>query len=100
MSTLCLCLCSVKISERFVNNYNPLIHYIWNANTDIQIATDTHAVISYITDYMTKSDKGLSKELATALKEKNMLISLTNLIILSRCTLHINKPVSVRLLIG
>ena len=59
-----------KISERFVNNYNPLIHYIWNANTDIQIATDTHAVISYITDYMTKSDKGLSKELATALKEK------------------------------
>ena len=59
-----------KISERFVNNYNPLIHSVWQANTDIQVALDTHAVISYITDYMTKSDKGLTANLAKALKEK------------------------------
>lgn len=59
-----------EISERFVNNYNPLIHSVWQANTDIQVALDTHAVISYITDYMTKSDKGLTGNLAKALKEK------------------------------
>ena len=59
-----------KISERLVNNYNPLIQSVWNANTDIQVALDTHAVISYITDYMTKSNKGLTANLAKALKEK------------------------------
>ena len=59
-----------KISERNVNNYNPLFHSIWQANTDIQLCLDTHAVISYISDYMTKSDQGLTKLLVAALNEK------------------------------
>lgn len=59
-----------KISERNVNNYNPLFHSVWQANTDIQIALDTHAVVSYITDYMTKSDQGLTNHLKAALNEK------------------------------
>ena len=58
-----------KISERNVNNYNPLFHSVWQANTDIQLALDQHAVISYISDYMTKSDKGLTRELVAALNE-------------------------------
>ena len=42
----------------------------WNANTDIQICLDSFAVVTYITDYLTKSDNNLTKTLITALKEK------------------------------
>ena len=59
-----------KIYERNVNNYNPLFHSVWQANTDIQLCLDTHAVVSYISDYMTKSDQGLTKLLLAALNEK------------------------------
>ena len=59
-----------KISERNVNNYNELFHSVWQANTDIQLGLDTHAVISYISDYVTKSDQGLTKLLTAALNEK------------------------------
>ena len=59
-----------KISERNVNNYNKLFHSVWQANTDIQLGLDTHAVISYISDYVTKSDQGLTKVLVAALNEK------------------------------
>ena len=59
-----------KISERNINNYNKLFHSVWQANTDIQLGLDTHAVISYISDYVTKSDQGLTKVLVAALNEK------------------------------
>ena len=59
-----------KISERNVNNFNPLIQTVWQANTDIQICLDTYAVISYISDYMTKSDQNITKYLVAALNEK------------------------------
>ena len=59
-----------KISERNVNNYNKLFHQVWQANTDIQLGLDTHAVISYISDYVTKADQGLTKVLVAALNEK------------------------------
>ena len=59
-----------KLSERNVNNYNELFHSVWQANTDIQLGLDTHAVISYISDYVTKSDQGLTKLLTAALNEK------------------------------
>ena len=59
-----------KISERFTNNYNPLFQSVWQANTDIQLCLDTHAVISYISDYVTKSDQGLTSHLEAALNEK------------------------------
>ena len=59
-----------KVSERNINNYNELFHSVWQANTDIQLALDTHAVISYISDYITKSDQGLTKHLEAALNEK------------------------------
>ena len=59
-----------KISERNVNNFNPLFQSVWQANTDIQLVLDQHAVISYISDYMTKSDQGLTKHLKAALNEK------------------------------
>ena len=59
-----------KISERNVNNYNPLILSLWEANCDIQLCLDTYAIVSYISDYMTKSDKGLTQTLKEALNEK------------------------------
>ena len=59
-----------KISERNVNNFNATFMSVWQANTDIQVCLDTHAVISYISDYMTKSDQGLTKTLLAALNEK------------------------------
>ena len=59
-----------KISERNVNNYNKLFASVWQANTDIQLCLDTHAVVSYISDYVTKSDQGLTKVLVHALNEK------------------------------
>ena len=58
-----------KISERFVNNYNPKFMLAWQANLDLQIALDCFAVITYITDYISKSDAGLTRELKKALKE-------------------------------
>ena len=54
---------------------NPTIyHYLdfieaWQANQDIQFCMDSYAVITYITDYLTKGDAGLTKELRKALLE-------------------------------
>ena len=59
-----------KVSERNVNNFNKVFQKHWNANTDIQLCLDSFAVVTYITDYLTKADHGLTKLLITALKEK------------------------------
>ena len=57
-----------RVSERNINSYNPFIQKLWRANTDIQLCLDPYAVITYVTDYMTKSDKGMTKFLKEALK--------------------------------
>ena len=59
-----------KVSERNVNNYNKVFLKHWNGNTDIQLCLDSFAVVTYITDYLTKSDQGLTNALRAALKEK------------------------------
>ena len=59
-----------EVSERMVNNYNKTFSLIWNANSDIQLCLDSYAVVTYITDYLCKSEKGLTNLLRTALKEK------------------------------
>ena len=58
-----------KLSEVFVNNYNPDFIYAWNGNIDVQLCSDPYAVTSYLTDYITKPDAGLTKVLTEALKE-------------------------------
>ena len=40
---------------------------VWNANMDIQFSLDSYAIVTYITDYMTKGDAALTKELKQAL---------------------------------
>ena len=57
------------IKERMVNNYHPKFMKAWNANMDFQMCLDHFAVITYITDYFTKSDLNLTKQLKEALKD-------------------------------
>ena len=40
---------------------------------DIQFCLDTYAVVTYITDYLSKGDVGLTKALAKALSESKEL---------------------------
>ena len=56
-----------KLNERMVNNYNPHFLLAWNANMDIQFCLDNYSVVTYITDYLTKGDAGLTQELRKAL---------------------------------
>ena len=58
-----------KSNEMWVNNYNPHFMKAWMANMDIQFCLDSYAIIIYITDYLTKGDAGLTKELRKAMKE-------------------------------
>ena len=47
-----------NLKERFVNNYNPKFILAWQANMDLQFCIDTYAIVTYVTDYLTKSDQG------------------------------------------
>ena len=58
-----------SINERMVNNYHPLFLTAWNANIDIQICIDGYAILTYITDYFSKSDTGMTQELKKAIKD-------------------------------
>ena len=63
------------VDEGMINNYNTEWALAWNANHDIQPVLDYFAVITYVTDYWSKSDEGVTqhlKEAAANLKsEKN-----------------------------
>ena len=56
-----------KVSERFINNYNKEMLRAWNANMDIQLALDPYAIISYIVNYISKDESGMTKFLKEAL---------------------------------
>ena len=61
------------LDETMVNNYNPEWLVAWNANLDIQPVTDYFAIITYVTDYWAKPDKGITpflKEAAENLKSE------------------------------
>ena len=54
-------------SEIWINNYNEEMLRAWNANMDIQIAYDPHAVVTYICNYVNKPEEGMTKFLREAL---------------------------------
>ena len=58
-----------SLKERYVNNYHPFFLLAWFANCDFQFCLDSYAVITYISDYLSKDDTGLTKILREALKE-------------------------------
>ena len=62
-----------SISEIFINNYNATFLEAWNANMDIQMCTDSYAVITYICDYFTKSENNLTTKLHDVFKETKIL---------------------------
>ena len=81
-------------NEMWVNNYNPHFLKAWGANMDIQFCMDSYAVITYITDYLTKGDAGLTKELRKALLETKHCDNFSQLNHL-KMTYFKNKQVSV-----
>ena len=58
-----------QLNEVFVNNYNPSFLLAWQANMDIQFAVDHYAIVTYIADYFTKDDSGLTQVLQKAVKD-------------------------------
>ena len=47
-----------KVEEARINDYNPLLLYLWKANVDVQyIAETSMALTGYITAYVTKAEK-------------------------------------------
>ena len=53
--------------ERYVNNYNEEMLHVWNANMDIQLAIEPYSVISYMVNYITKSENAVTAFLKEAL---------------------------------
>ena len=55
------------VKERFVNSFNKEWIRAWNANMDLQVAIDTYAIISYIVNYVSKDESGMTEFLKEAL---------------------------------
>ena len=51
-----------------INNYNQEWIKAWNGNMDLQVCLDPFAVATYITDYYTKDESGVTKFLVEAAK--------------------------------
>ncbi len=58
------------LNETFVNNFNTEWITAWNANMDIQLALDPYAVITYIVNYVSKDETGITKFLQETLRAK------------------------------
>ena len=44
--------------ERYINDYNPTLSFLWRGNMDIQfIAENSYAICNYVTKYVTKAEK-------------------------------------------
>lgn len=80
--------------ERNVNNYNKEYLWAWKANMDIQFCYDGYAVVTYITDYLTKADAGMTKALKEALTESKGCNDLERLNYVKRAYFT-NRQVSV-----
>ena len=52
--------------EIYINNYNPEWIKAWDGNMDLQVCLDFFAIITYITDYYTKSEAGMMATLKAA----------------------------------
>ena len=63
------------VDERWINGYNAKCLAVWKANMDCQYVVNGFAAASYILDYVTKGERGMSETLRAASKEaaiKNM----------------------------
>ena len=63
-----------SLGEERVNDYNPLLLYLWKANLDIQYVTDSSlALAHYVTAYVTKAEKSHMQELWEDISEQESL---------------------------
>ena len=62
------------VGEERVNDYNPLLLYLWKANLDIQYVADSSlALAHYVTAYITKAEKSHMQELWEDISEQESL---------------------------
>ena len=62
------------IGEERVNDYNPLLLYLWKANMDLQYVGDASlALAHYVTGYITKAEKSHMQELWDDISEQETL---------------------------
>ena len=62
------------IGEERVNDYNPLLLYLWKANMDLQYVGDASlALAHYVTAYITKAEKSHMQELWDDISEQETL---------------------------
>ena len=53
-----------SIDEMYVNDYNPILIYIWRSNMDIQFISDDSLILNgYITTYVTKAESSMHEEI-------------------------------------
>ena len=57
-----------KVNEIDINNYNPEWLKAWDGNMDITPCLDFFAIITYITDYYTKSESDMMRQIIAAAK--------------------------------
>ena len=63
-------------SEVRVNDYNPLILYLWRANVDIQfVAESSLALAGYVSAYVTKAEKSNLQDIWTEVASKESIYS-------------------------
>ena len=60
---------SRDVDELYVNNFNPEWMRNWDANLDIQVAIDFFAIITYISNYISKPDNAVVDMVRKAVKE-------------------------------
>jgi hypothetical protein len=59
--------------EIWINNYNPEWLRAWNGNMDIQVCTEIFAVVTYITDYYSKSETAVMEHWLKAWNESKSM---------------------------
>ena len=61
------------IDEGYINAFNPEWLEAWEGNLDLQPCFDYFAVITYITDYLTKDDSGITAILREVIKNSSSM---------------------------
>ena len=73
------------LKERNVNNFNKEWMLAWRANLDLQFCYDGFAVVTYLTDYFSKADAGVTAALKKGLTETKGWNDFERLNYLKRC---------------
>ena len=59
-----------NLNELYINNYNRKWLLAWNGNMDLQFCCDSYAVVTYICDYYSKEETGITDVLKQTIKQQ------------------------------